>query len=141
MAVRVRLSPSTPPPIFFFFFLSFSFYSLGYNYMLQLLLFRSYLLPPTKTSTKKANMTKISSPCLFFLLCCNRNYATNNKIDQGHSSHLLLPTNWHQWPSSGSGSFDYHSLVEILSFATCLMQLKHVACNCTCCMQLQNSCM
>jgi hypothetical protein len=33
------------------------------------------------------------------------------------------------------------TLLEILSFATCLMQLKNVACNCTCCMQLQNSCM
>jgi len=33
------------------------------------------------------------------------------------------------------------SLLEILSFATCLMQLKNVACNCTCCMQFQNTCM
>jgi len=32
------------------------------------------------------------------------------------------------------------TLLEILSFATYLMQLKNVACS-TCCMQLQNSCM
>jgi hypothetical protein len=30
---------------------------------------------------------------------CNHSYATNNKIDQGHPSPLLLPVNWHQWPS------------------------------------------
>jgi hypothetical protein len=36
------------------------------------------------------------------------------------------------------GRFMGQSLVEILSFATCLLQLKNVACNYTCSMQLQN---
>jgi len=34
----------------------------------------------------------------------------------------------------GDTSTSMESLLEILSFATCLMQLKNVACNYTCCM-------
>jgi cytochrome c-type biogenesis protein CcmH/NrfG len=44
-------------------------------------------------------------------------------------------------PSQLSFWVQWLSLLNFLSFATCLMQLKNVACNYTCCMQLQNSCM
>lgn len=122
---KVRKKPQAPSdggwssifsistPLFFFFFFSLPLFPvlllfLGLQLHVVAPTFPFLFVPSCYTSTKEANMTRISSPCLFLFPYYNRSYATNNKIDQGHSSRLLFPTNWHQRLGNGSAGFKCH---------------------------------
>ncbi len=104
---------STSTPLFFIFYFSLPLFPvlllfLGLQLHVVAPTFPFLFVPSCYTSTKEANMTRISSPYLFLFPCYNRSYTTNNKIDQGHSSRLLFPTNWHQRLGNGNGGFKCH---------------------------------